>query len=84
MLLRYLLKPERVKFKSIWLQYIYIYERKGDKLYVKWKGYDHYFNSRIDKKIYLYQINYFELDLSNYATKFDLKNATHVNTSDFA
>ena len=25
-------------------------ERKGDKLYVKWKGYDNRFNSWIDKK----------------------------------
>ena len=25
-------------------------KRKGDKLYVKWKGYDNLFNSRIDKK----------------------------------
>ena len=24
--------------------------RKGDKLYVKWKGYDNYFNNWIDKK----------------------------------
>ena len=25
-------------------------QRKGDKLYVKWKGYDNSFNSWIDKK----------------------------------
>ena len=25
-------------------------KRKGDKLYVKWKGYDNLFNSWIDKK----------------------------------
>ena len=25
-------------------------KRKGDKLYVKWKGYDNRFNSWIDKK----------------------------------
>ena len=25
-------------------------KRKGDKLYVKWKGYDHWFNNWIDKK----------------------------------
>ena len=25
-------------------------KRKGDKLHVKWKGYDHSFNSWIDKK----------------------------------
>ena len=27
-----------------------VFERKGDKLYVKWKGYDNSFNSWIDKK----------------------------------
>ena len=27
-----------------------VIKRKGDKVYVKWKGYDHLFNSRIDKK----------------------------------
>ena len=27
-----------------------IIKRKGDKLYFKWKGYDHSFNSGIDKK----------------------------------
>ena len=27
-----------------------IIKRKGDKLYVKWKGYDNSFNSWIDKK----------------------------------
>ena len=27
-----------------------VIKRKGDKLYVKWKGYDSLFNSRIDKK----------------------------------
>ena len=26
-------------------------KRKGDKLYVKWKGYDNSFNSWVDKKI---------------------------------
>ena len=25
-------------------------KKKGDKVYVKWKGYDNYFNSWIDKK----------------------------------
>ena len=28
-----------------------VLRRKGDKLYVKWKGYDNSFNSLIDKKI---------------------------------
>ena len=27
-----------------------IIKRKGDKLYVKWRGYDNRFNSSIDKK----------------------------------
>ena len=27
-----------------------VIKRKGNKLYVKWKGYNNYFNSRIDKK----------------------------------
>ena len=27
-----------------------VIRRKGNKLYVKWKGYDNYFNSWIDKK----------------------------------
>ena len=27
-----------------------VLKRKGDKLYVKWKGYDNHFNSWIDKK----------------------------------
>ena len=27
-----------------------VIKRKGDKLYVKWKGYDSLFNSWIDKK----------------------------------
>ena len=69
-----------------------IIKKKGDKLYVKWNGYDNSINSRIDKKgivnwIYkkLYEpfggaINV-TVDLSNYATKADLKNATGVDTS---
>ena len=30
-----------------------VLKRKGDKLYVKWKGYDNRFNSWIDKKYLL-------------------------------
>ena len=71
-------------------------KRKGDKLYVKWKGCNNSFNSWIDKKDIVEMNEHFlkpkslganvkvELDLSNYATKADLKNATGVNTSDFA
>ena len=48
-----------------------VIKRKGDKLYVKWKGYDNSFNSWIDKKkisvIVLYKkwVNFFQ-NLMNY------------------
>ena len=55
--------------------------RKGNKLFVKWKGYDNSFNSCIDKKDILSKSQYFlkpfrnfggntnvKVDLSNYAT----------------
>ena len=74
-----------------------VIKRKGDKLYVKWKGYDNSFNSWIDKKVLYKTSQYFpkpyepfggnikvKLDLSNYATKVDIKNITHVDTSRFA
>ena len=82
-----------------------VIKRKGDKIYVKWKGYDISFNSWIDeaslikKKIEkrTYKMSqYFppfinsrekikvELDLSNYATKDDVKNITYVDVSSFA
>ena len=79
-----------------------VIKRKGDKLYVKWKGYDNSFNSWIDKKdlVWLYHIKmsqYFpkpfrsfgrninvKVDLSNYVTKEDIKNISHVDTSSFA
>ena len=74
-----------------------VLKRKGDKLYVKWKGYDNRFNSWIDKKdlewnflnerSHIKMSQYFpkpfrsfggninvKVDLSNYATKCDLKN----------
>ena len=65
--------------------------QSGDKLYVKWKGYDNSFNSWTDKEDKVHISEYFsepkssgrivkfELDLSNYVTKTDLK-----DTSDFA
>ena len=72
-------------------------KRKDDKLQVKWKSYDNSFNTWIDKKRYCYiKMSYFlpdghsknkrevQLDLSNYATKPDFKNATGVVTSQFA
>ena len=73
-----------------------VLKRKGDKLYVKWKGYDNRFNSWIDKKeliqkwvsTFLNRLEVLEeiliVDLSNYATKTDLKNVTHVDTWSFA
>ena len=73
-----------------------VINRKWDKLHIKWKGYDSSFNSWIDKKDMIYMSEYFpepklsgrrvkvELDLCNYATKATLKNATGVDTSDFA
>ena len=36
-----------------------VIERKCDKLYVKWKGYDNSFNSWIDKKKMLFKLSYF-------------------------
>ena len=53
--------------------------KKGDKLYVKWKGYDNSFNSWINKKPFNVKV-----DLSNYATKTDLKDVVHVDTSSLA
>ena len=75
-----------------------VLKRKGDKLYVKWKEYDNCFNSWIEKKrFHIKMSKYFpksfrrfgrninvKVDLSNYATKTDLKNVTHVDTSSFA
>ena len=83
-----------------------VIQRKGDKLYVKWKGYNNLFNSWIDKKIFggillkfklIKMSKYYpkpyepfggdinvKVDLSNYATKTELKNVTHVDTSSFA
>ena len=80
-----------------------VIKRKGEKLYVKWKGYDNSFNSWINKKylvwFYWWQFycikmsQYFpksyepfgrdinvRVDLSNYATKTDIKNISHVDT----
>ena len=75
-----------------------VIKRKGYKLYVKWKGYDSCFNSWIDKKRHYIKISqYFpksfrnfkgninvKVDLSNYATKPDIKNISHLDTSSFA
>ena len=48
-------------------------------MYVKWKGYDNSFNSWINKKPFNVKV-----DLSNYATKTDLKDVVHVDTSSLA
>ena len=81
-----------------------VIKRKGDKRYVKWKGYNNSFNSWIHKASSVqrtqnrsYKMSkYFppcnnssenikvELDLSNYATKKDIKDITHIDTSSYA
>ena len=73
-----------------------VMKREYNKLYIKWKGYHNPFNRWIDKREIAYMSEYFpkpkflvanvkvELDLSNYATKSDLQNATGVDTSNFA
>ena len=73
-------KPNQTKFRVE-----KVIERKGDKLYVKWKGYYNLFNTWIDKNISLRKMSYFpepdtrsksnmkfESDLSSYATTSDL------------
>ena len=76
-----------------------VIKKKGDKLYVKCKGYDNSFNSWIDIYRYIFykKSQYFpkpyecfsgnikvQLNRSNYATKADLKGATGVDTSNLA
>ena len=73
-----------------------VIKKKENKLYMKWKGYNNSFNTWIDKKILKMSSKYFpqhkshiadvkvRLDLTNYATKTDLKIVTHVDTSNFA
>ena len=74
-----------------------VIKKKGNKLYVKWKGYDSSFKSWIDKKDLVSMGQYFpkqyepfggeinvKVGLSNYATKTDLKNVSHVDVSSFA
>ena len=68
-----------------------ILKRKGNKLHVKWKGYENRFNSWIEKndliekrsqhfpKLLIFGGNInVKVDLSNYETKTDSKNVTHV------
>ena len=66
-----------------------VMQRKGDKLYVKWKSYGTYFNSWTNKKEYFAEpkssegrVNV-ELDWSDYATKANLKNVAGFDTSKF-
>ena len=77
-----------------------VLKRTDDKLDVKWKAYDNSFNSWINEKdrslikMSKYLPKPFnshfgdsikvKLDLSNYATKTDIKNLSHVDTSSFA
>ena len=73
-----------------------VIKRNGNKLNVKWNGYNNFFNGWVDKKRSYKMSHYFlpyrshrgdikvELDLSNYATKTDLKNVAHVDVSSFA
>ena len=72
-----------------------VLKKNCDKLYVNWKGYDNSFKKFI-KKIwcnYIKMSQYFpkpydpfsvdinvKVDLSNYATKADIKNISHVDT----
>ena len=71
-----------------------IIKRKGNKLYVKWNGYDNSFNTIIKGSYKMSQ--YFppyrssgknikvKLDLTSYGTKTDLENVKHVDVSSFA
>ena len=75
-----------------------VIKRKGNKLYVKWEGYDNSFNSRIDKKRHCIKMSqYFpksyepfgrgsnvKVDWSNDGTELDLKNLTGIDTSKLA
>ena len=74
-----------------------VLKKKGDKLYVKWKGYVILLIVGLIKKTLYKMSQYFpelyesfagninvRVDLSNYATKDDIKNITHVDTSGFA
>ena len=45
-----IIKKELQKIKQEKFRIEKVIKEKGDKLYVKWKGYDNSFNSWIDKK----------------------------------
>ena len=75
-----------------------VLRRKGNKLYVKWKGYDNSFNSWIDKKQNCIKTSQHfpklykafggnikvKLDLFSYAAKAELKNEIGIDTFNFA
>ena len=47
-------KRNKIEFRSQ-----KVIKRKGEKLYIKWKGYDSSFSSYIDKKISLYKMRFY-------------------------
>ena len=55
-------------------------------MYVKWKEYDNHFDSWIGKPFNSHFGDSIKVktDLSNYATKADIKNTSHVDTTSFA
>ena len=75
-----------------------VLKRKSDKLYVKWERYNNSLKVGLIKKIFIKMSQYFpkpfnshfgdsikvKIDLSNYATKTDIKNISHFDTSSFA
>ena len=67
-----------------------VIKKKGDKLYVRWKSYNSSFKSWMSEWVSIFQNQNLlggrvkvDWDLSNYATKTDLKNPTVVDTSTF-
>ena len=73
-----------------------VIKKKGNNQYVKWKGYDNSFNSWIDKTVLYKNSQYYpkpyksfdgnisvKVDFYVYATKPDIKNISHVDTSSF-
>ena len=91
------LKKELQKISQKQFSIEKVIKRKCNNLYVKLKGYNDSFNSWVNKKYMIYKVSYFrelhtrskskinvELELSNYATKSDLKNETCVDTSNDA
>ena len=71
---------QKINQKEFWDEKVI--KRKGDKLYVKWKGYDSFFDMSQyfpEPKSSARGVKV-ELDLSNYAAKADLKNSTSVDT----